>query len=86
MMFDEDIIAKELIAYIDQIMNCDDILVSVMVTKFLTDCGWSQSGGLSLEASAMIKNLEHLSEFSRGLIFMDFVIKMQSSKIYDISA
>ena len=66
MMFDRDMIAGELVAYIDQIMNCDDILMSVMVTKFLTDCGWPQSGGLELESSFLIANLEHLSKCCGG--------------------
>ena len=61
MMFDEKMVAKELVEYIDQIMNCDDILMSVVVTKFLKDCGWPQSGGLQLEVKKL-KMVEGMSK------------------------
>lgn len=62
MLFDSLIIAKELIEYIDEIMNCDDILTSVMVTKFMNDCGWPQSGCLQLMHQSIITNLESKSK------------------------
>ena len=48
MLFDPVMIAPELIAYIDEIINCDDILINIMVTKFLQDCGLPQGGVLSV--------------------------------------
>ena len=57
MMFDPAMISPELIAYIDEIMNCDDILINIMVTKFLQDCGLPQGGALKLSHNR-IENLE----------------------------
>lgn len=65
MMFGGVMIERELIDYIDEIMNCDDILLSAMVTKFLNDSGCPQSGGLQLEVKS-IKGLEGLSKCFSG--------------------
>lgn len=46
MMHDNTMVSKELVDYTDNITNCDDILMSVMVTKFLKDCGRPEGGGL----------------------------------------
>ena len=61
MMFDSVMVDRELIDYIDTIMNCDDILMSVMVTKFLHDGGWPQSGGLQLR----VKSLRSVARLSK---------------------
>ena len=63
MMFDPVMIPTDLVAYIDEIMNCDDILLNLMVTKFLKDCGWPQSGGLKLKCLSTIRSLEHMGKF-----------------------
>lgn len=63
MMFDNEMIPKELVDYIDKEMNCDDILMSAMITKFMNDCGWPRSGGtLELKYKEKINSYEGMSK------------------------
>lgn len=62
MMFDPVMIPSKLVTYIDEIMNCDDILMSIVVTKFMQDCGWPQSGGLQLQHTKAISSIKGISK------------------------
>ena len=57
MYYDPLIIPSSLLEYVNQQMNCEDILMSVTVTKFLKDIGKPQSGVLAVKSS-WIGNLE----------------------------
>ena len=57
MYYDPVIIPMSLLDYVNLQMNCEDILMSIVVTKFLKDMGMSQSGVLAVKSS-WIGNLE----------------------------
>ncbi len=57
MYWDPSIIPSSLLDYVNQQMNCEDILMSVVVTKFLKDIGRPQSGVLAVKSN-WIGNLE----------------------------
>ena len=59
MFFDQKIIPQEMIEYIDERKNCEDIAMNVMVGKFLQDCGRSQPAALAVKPKREIRNLEH---------------------------
>ena len=50
MFFDHLIVPTVLRDYIDGQRNCEDILMSVIVTKFLMDINRAQSGVLAIKA------------------------------------
>ena len=56
--FDPDMIPNSILDYVNAEMNCEDILLSVVVTKFLQDIGHSQSGVVTVEERKKIKHLD----------------------------
>ena len=69
MYHDPEILPKGMIKYINQVRNCEDIGMNVMVTKFLEDISWPQCSALSVVAHGKIKNLQaearkHACQFS----------------------
>ena len=56
--FDPDMIPKSILDYVNAEMNCEDILLSVVVTKFLQDIGRSQSGVVTVEERKTIEILD----------------------------
>ncbi len=61
MLFDQEMVPSEFLEYTDAVMNCEDILVTMMVTKFLRNVGLPQSGGLAVEPHYSIRNLKFKS-------------------------
>lgn len=57
MYFDPLIVPSSLLEYVNEQQNCEDILMSIMVTKFLEDTGKPQCGVLAVKSS-YIKNLD----------------------------
>ena len=57
MLFDPEMVPPEIIAYTDTAVNCEDILFSMMVTKFLRDANLAWSGGIAVEPKETIKIL-----------------------------
>ena len=57
MYHDPLIIPSSLVEYVNRQMNCEDILMSVVVAKFLKDIGRPQSGVLAVKSN-WIGNLE----------------------------
>ena len=62
MFFDDNILPKGMIDYIDQRKNCEDIGINVMVTKFLQDLGHSHSAALAVKPSQEIRNMEKMTK------------------------
>ncbi len=58
MFSDHDVLPRSIFEYIDEIMNCDDLAICVMVTKFLKDVSWPQAGVLVVVPTVKIKNLD----------------------------
>ena len=81
MYHDPEILPKGMIEYINQVRNCEDIGMNVMVTKFLEDVSWTQCSALSVVAHGKIKNLQadarkHASQFSHaGCSELCFVVR-----------
>ena len=48
----------EVLDYIDREMNCDDIALNFVVSKFLEEVSWPQSSGLLVTPRHPIKNLQ----------------------------
>lgn len=57
MYFDPQMVPGSLLDYVDSHQNCEDILMSIVVTKFLKDIGRPQCGALAVK-SGYINNLE----------------------------
>ena len=57
MFFDPEVLPRVMFEYIDNTMNCDDLGICVMVTKFLEDVSWPQCGVLAVKSSEVIKHL-----------------------------
>lgn len=57
MYFDPLVVPRNLLDYVNEKKNCEDILMSIMVTKFLNDMHRPQCGVLAVKA-AWIDNLE----------------------------
>ena len=47
----------QVLEYIDKEMNCDDIAINFVVSKFLKDVSWPQSSALAVTPKHRIKNL-----------------------------
>lgn len=58
MYFDPLMVPAGAVEYVDSLRNCEDILFSIVVTKFLQDSNRPQSGVLAVKPSLSIKNLE----------------------------
>ena len=48
MYFDPDVVPAGAVEYVEELGNCEDILLSVVVTKFLHDMNMAKSGALLL--------------------------------------
>jgi hypothetical protein len=57
MYFDPRMVPPSLVEYVDGQKNCEDILMSVVATKFLRDLGRPQCGVLAVK-SGWVSNLE----------------------------
>ena len=56
--FDPQMIPPSVLDYVNDERNCEDILLSVLVTKFLKDIGRAQCGVIAVEEKKAIKNLD----------------------------
>lgn len=69
MFFDEKVLPKGIIEYIDERKNCEDIAINVMVAKFLWDTGLRQPAALAVKPRREIKNLERSSRKSESTVY-----------------
>ena len=69
MYHNPEILPKGMIEYIDQVQNCEDIGMNVMVTKFLEDVSWPQCSALSIVAHGKINNLQEEARKHACFIF-----------------
>ena len=58
MFFDPEMVPRDLLDYTDAKFNCEDILFSMMVTKFVQDANLAWSGGLCVEPRKKIRILD----------------------------
>lgn len=58
MYFDPLMVPAGAVEYVNGIRNCEDILLSIVITKFLQDSNRPQSGVLAVKSSLSVKNLE----------------------------
>ena len=58
MYFDPEVLPQGIFEYINNVMNCDDIALSIMITKFLEDVSWKQTAALAVKPNGEIHNLE----------------------------
>ena len=58
MYFDEEVLPQGIFKYVNNVMNCDDLALSIMVTKFLEDVSWQQAAALAVKPIGTIQNLE----------------------------
>ena len=56
--FDTTIIPQSVLDFVNKERNCEDILLSVLVTKFLKDVGRPQCGVVAVEEKKPIRNLD----------------------------
>ena len=60
---------------VEKWMNCEDILLSIMVTKFLKDLKEPQCGVLTIKSSLSIKDLENEAGEYNGLLYC-FIVRI----------
>ncbi len=58
MYFDPNVLPQGLFEYINNVRNCDDIALSIMVTKFLEDVSLKQTAALPVKNIGEIQNWE----------------------------
>jgi len=58
MFFDPLFVPSTVLNEIDKRKNCEDIMLSILVTKFLNDISWPQCGVLAVKAEFGITNLD----------------------------
>lgn len=58
MYFDPEVLPHGIFDYVNSIMNCEDLSMNVMVTKFLEDISWQQPAALAVKPIGQIQNLE----------------------------
>jgi len=58
MYFDTNFVPAEVLNYINDETNCEDIWFNIMVSKFLSDVSWKQPGALVINPKGGIENLE----------------------------
>ncbi len=58
MFFDPLFVPAGILHEIDKRRNCEDIMLSILVTKFLYDISWPQCGVIAVKASFGITNLD----------------------------
>ncbi len=56
--FDPQMIPQSVLDYVNSERNCEDILLSVLVSKFLKDIGRPQCGVVAVEEKKNIRNLD----------------------------
>ena len=61
MFHDPRILPRSIIDYIDNLMNCEDLAMCVMVAKFLEDIHQPQCAALSVQPQGNIANLERMT-------------------------
>ena len=59
MYFDPNVLPQGVFEYINNVMNYDDIALSIMVTKFLEDVSWKQTAALPVKLVGEIHNWEN---------------------------
>lgn len=59
MFFDDHILPKGMIQYIDERKNCEDIAINIMVARFLFDVGQRQAAALAIRPRREVRNMEH---------------------------
>ena len=62
MFFDDNVLPRGMIDYIDERKNCEDIAMNVMVTKFLLDLGHNHAAALAVKPSREIWNMEKMTK------------------------
>ena len=66
MFFDPLMVPSSALALVQQVNNCEDILLSIVVTKFLHDLNKPQCGALAMKSSLIVKDIENeASEFNK---------------------
>ena len=60
-LFHSPYLPRDIVAYVDKEMNCEDIAICVMVAKFLQDVSWPQSAVLSVKPKTPLRNLEAMT-------------------------
>lgn len=58
MYFDPAFVPAGAVEYVENLNNCEDILLSIVVTKFLQDMNFTRHGVLAMKNSLTIKGLE----------------------------
>lgn len=58
MYFDPLMVPAGAVEYVERMKNCEDILLSIVVTKFLQDTGTMEHGILAMKNSMIIRHLE----------------------------
>ena len=72
MYFDPAILPHGIFEYVNNNMNCEDLSMNIMVTKFLEDVSWQQPGALAVKPVGKIQNLE--GEACNSLILLIFTM------------
>ena len=57
MYFDPDVVPAGAVEYVEELGNCEDILLNIVVTKFLHDMNMAKSGALLMKNSMAMKKL-----------------------------
>ena len=57
MLFDPVMVPAHMLDYVNTVMNCDDILFSMMLTRFLRRAELAVTAGLAIEPAQTIRNL-----------------------------
>ena len=58
MYFDSEMLPHEIFEYVNKNMNCEDLSMNVMVTKFLDDVSWQQPSALAVKPIGKVQNME----------------------------
>ena len=58
MYFDPVLVPTAAVDYVDGLQNCEDILLSIVVTKFVQDVSLTQLGTLAIKSTLSVKSLE----------------------------
>ena len=64
MLFDPVMVPAHMLDYVNTVMNCDDILFSMMLTRFLRRTELDVTAGLAVEPTQKIRNLHFRSKRS----------------------
>jgi len=72
MYFDTNIVPAEVITYIDEIMNCDDLWLNIMISKFLGDISLNKPGALVVNLHSGITDLAGKARKLRAMVINNF--------------